>query len=166
MNKKYELSDERITINNHVLHRIKALKDFSNIKAGNTGGYVESMNNLSYEDTSWIYEDARVYGRAIIYQHAHVSGNAQVFDNAHIYGAARVFGNARVYGDALVKGQARIYGDGWVGDTACVLENAWVYGNTKLFDTVILSKTVKLDSGIWNQTIKIDHKWYIVSTTL
>lgn len=38
MEKKYELTTNSIIFNNNTLYRIKALKDFSDIKKGNLGG--------------------------------------------------------------------------------------------------------------------------------
>lgn len=55
---KYELTDETIQLNGTTrtnLYRIRALIDFGNIKAGELGGYVESVNNLS--QTSDAFED-------------------------------------------------------------------------------------------------------------
>ena len=74
--KKYELTDETIEVYGTALHRIKALKDFGNVKKGELGGYVESERNLSQE------------------------GNCWVCGNAKVCGDAEVCGNARVYGDA------------------------------------------------------------------
>lgn len=38
MEKKYELTEETLEINGHILHRIIALVDFSDIKEGEVGG--------------------------------------------------------------------------------------------------------------------------------
>lgn len=80
--KKYELTDETIEVYGTALHRIKALKDFGNVKKGELGGYVESERNLSQEGNCWVH------------------GNAEVFGNAEVHGNARVFGNAEVCGNA------------------------------------------------------------------
>ena len=45
--KKYELTDETISVNGHTLHRIRALINFYNVKAGEVGGYIENEENLS-----------------------------------------------------------------------------------------------------------------------
>ena len=107
--KKYELTEETIMINGSIkLYRIRALKNFSNVKAGALGGYVESENNLSQEGNCWIYDSAQVYGSARVYGSALVSNSARVFDTAlvsdyaRVYDSAQVFGNARVYGFAGV----------------------------------------------------------------
>ena len=38
--KKYELTDDTIEFNGQILYRIKALRDFANVKAGDIGGYI------------------------------------------------------------------------------------------------------------------------------
>ena len=64
MNKKYELTDETIIYNGRKLYRIRALKDFANIKKGDLGGYIESEYNLSQNGNGWIYDNAKVYDHA------------------------------------------------------------------------------------------------------
>ena len=44
---KYAFTDEVIEHNNSILHRIKALKNFGNVKKGDFGGFIERENNLS-----------------------------------------------------------------------------------------------------------------------
>ena len=85
MSKKYELTDETMEWEGHILHRIKALRDFNYVKAGDLGGWVESEDNLSQYEKCWFYGDAIVCGDAIVYGDAIVCGNAIVCDNARIY---------------------------------------------------------------------------------
>ena len=49
MNKKYELTNDSIEYDGVTLYRIKALRDFNNVKAGDLGGYIEKEENLSHE---------------------------------------------------------------------------------------------------------------------
>ena len=105
---KYSLTGEKLIINETVLYRIKAEKDFSNVKKGELGGWIEKEDNLSQEGNSWVYEDAKVYGNACVYEDARVFGNAKVYENAKVYGDAWVYGNACVFGDAWFYGNARI----------------------------------------------------------
>ena len=66
--KKYELTEETITLfKDYMLYRIKALRDFGDIKAGDLGGYIEKESNLSHNGDAWLYEDAMVYGDAQVY---------------------------------------------------------------------------------------------------
>ena len=142
---KYEiLKDEFIELDGRKLYRIKALKDFRDVRKGTVGGYIESEQNLSQEGDAWVsgnaqvYDNARVSGDAQVYGYAWVSGNAQVYDNAQVYGNARVSGDAQVYGDAWVSGNAqvydnaRVYGDAWVSDNARISGDAQVYGNARV----------------------------------
>ena len=98
--KKYELTDETIEVYGTALHRIKALKDFGNVKKGELGGYVESERNLSQEGNCWVCGNAKVYDNAWVFGNARVCGNAEVCGNAWVYGNVEVCGNAEVYGDA------------------------------------------------------------------
>jgi hypothetical protein len=121
MSKKYELTSETTqTINGETLYRIKALRDFGDVKAGDLGGWVESESNLDHVGDCWVFDnaevsgDARVFDNAWVYGCARVSGDARVFNNAQVYGYARVFDNAQVYGYARVSGDAWLSGDAWV----------------------------------------------------
>lgn len=104
--KKYELTDDTITVEGRTLHRIKALKSFSNVEEGELGGYVEKEDNLDQRGDAWVYGDARVYGNA------QVSGDARVYRNAQVSGDAWVYGDARVSGEndyTTAKGFGREY---------------------------------------------------------
>ena len=108
MNKKYELTDETIKFNGKILHHIRALRDFGNVKAGDIGGFIQNETNLSYDGNCWIYDNARVYGDARVFGNARVCGNASIYDDALVFGNARVFDNAQVYGNA------QVFDDAWV----------------------------------------------------
>ena len=78
MKKKYELlKDDTINIlfNSKTLYRIKALRDFGDVKAGDLGGYVEKELNLTHEGNAWVSGDAHVYGDAWVSGDAHVSSD-------------------------------------------------------------------------------------------
>jgi len=140
--KKYEL----ISSDKPGLYRVKALKDFSDIKAGDVGGYVESEHNLSQSGNCWVYDNAQVYGNALVYGNAWVCGeavvhgNAWVYDNARVYGEAQVSNKAQVYGNAEVFGNARIYDNAQVSNNAQVYGYALVYGNAWVCGEAKVSK--------------------------
>ena len=102
MEKKYELTDETICCIGHTLHRIKALKDFFDIKKGDIGGFIEKEGNLSQDDDCWVYDNAKVYGNAKVSDNARVFDYAKVYGNAEVYGSAHISGNAKVYDNAKV----------------------------------------------------------------
>ena len=83
--KKYELTDDTIDIHNQTLYRIRALKNFADIKAGDIGGYIEKEYNLSHEGDSWIYDNAKVYGDARVSGNVFLNSNAWVSNEAQIY---------------------------------------------------------------------------------
>ena len=117
--KKYELIESNIS----GLYRIRALRDFSDVKKGYIGGYVSGEHNLSHYGNCWIYDegivcdDAKVFDNAVIKRSAKVSGNAEIFGNAKILGAVRVYGNAKVHGNAKayyvseIRGTAEVCGN-------------------------------------------------------
>lgn len=77
--KKYELlADDTIEFCGRTLHRIKACKDFGNVKSGELGGYIESEKNLSQVGDCWVCDSACVCGNACVYGSACVYGNARV----------------------------------------------------------------------------------------
>lgn len=135
--KKYEiLMDEEntIVVYGKTLHRIKALKDFGDVKKGDIGGYIENEYNLSQEGDCWIYDDAMVFDNARVYSHAKVYDGAKAYSNAKVYGNAILYGNAIVCDNAMVYGNSRVYGNARVFGNAKVYDNAEIYGNAKVCD--------------------------------
>ena len=64
--KKYKFTNEAINFKHVILHRIQALKDFSFIKAGDLGGWIEKEENLSQFGEELIkkaYKDNKKSGR-------------------------------------------------------------------------------------------------------
>ena len=124
---KYRLTDEKKEWCGYILHRIEAVKDFADVKAGEKGGWIEQEENLSQEDNCWVYDNARVCDNAEVYDNARVRDNAWVCGDARVCGDAKVCNNARVYGNARVCDNAKVYGN------AEVCDNAWVCNNANIF---------------------------------
>ena len=101
--KKYEFTGETKDFCGVELHRIRALKDFGDVAAGDLGGWIKGEGNLSHDGRCWVCGNAWVFGNARVYGNAEVCGNAEVYGNARVYGTARVYGNAEVAGDAEIK---------------------------------------------------------------
>ena len=121
------------------LYRIRALKDFGDVKAGDLGGYIESERNLSQEGDCWVsdkakvYHNAKVYDNAKVYGEAKVYGNSEVYDNAKVYGEAKVFNYAEISEYSDIYGQAQVYGQAKVYDNTKVFKKAQVYGEAKVY---------------------------------
>ena len=88
---KYELTDEKITLFGRTLYRIKATKDFADVKAGDTGGFIESVNNLSQDGDAWVYGYAEVYGNAKVYGDAKVCGDNDYIVFKNFWSSGRYF---------------------------------------------------------------------------
>ena len=79
--KKYELTKETKVIGGKTLFRIRALRSFGDIKAGDLGGFIENERNLSHEGNAWVSGDARVDGDAWVDGNAQVSGDGLINSN-------------------------------------------------------------------------------------
>ena len=82
--KKYELTEETVKVSEITLYRIRAVRDFGSVKAGDLGGYIEKEENLSHCGEAWVSDNAMVCG------YAKVSGNAKVSGKACVCGDAEV----------------------------------------------------------------------------
>ena len=93
---KYEFTGEELKVGGRVLRRIRAVRAFGGVQAGEVGGWIEKEGNLSHEGMCWVYDSAWVYGSAGVYGSARVSGEARVYGSARVYDSAWVSGEARV----------------------------------------------------------------------
>jgi len=157
--KKYKLTDKTKVVNGHTLCRIQALKDFSDVKKGDLGGWVEKEENLSQYGKCWIHNEACVYDCACVHDDAKISDNAIIYDNARVYnnasvlGLARVYNNSRISGDAIVLGYASVSGHAWISCSAFISDNAsisgyaCVYGFSNITEKTVVSETPLQISG-------------------
>lgn len=116
--KKYELlENDTIELHGRTLYRIRALRNFGDVRKGDFGGYIAKESNLTHEENCWVYDNAKVSGNARVVGDAQVYENAVIRDNAIIGGCAEVrggaivIGDAHVFGNACVDGTARIFGE-------------------------------------------------------
>ena len=140
---KYELTTETLQLAGLTLHKIKAVKNFGSVKAGELGGWIESEENLSQADNAWVYNNAKVFDKARVY------GDAAVSDDAKVCGYAAVFDNAKVCGYAAVSDNARVCDNAEVSDYVEVFENAIVLGHAKVCGfTRIFGNAIVLGNAI------------------
>ena len=143
--KKYELTEETKIIGDKMLFRIRALRSFGDIKAGDLGGFIENERNLSHEDNAWVsgnakvIDNARVSDNALVSGETWVGGNARVDGNARVSGETWVGGYARVSGNARVIDNARVSGYAKVGGKAIVGGEAWVSGEAQVSDDGLIN---------------------------
>lgn len=143
--KKYELiktdSIERGRFHRHTLYRIRAIRDFGNIKAGTVGGYIEKESNLSHEGLCWVEGNSNVYGDAIVYENALISDNAVVKHMASVGGKAHIFGEAKILNMVKVTGSALVYKNAIVCGRAQILDNAEIGGNAYVGDDAVICES-------------------------
>ena len=97
--KKYKMiKKDSIKLYGRMLYRVKALRDFGDVKKGDVGGYIEKESNLSYEGDCWVYDNARVFGNARVFENVKVFENAWVSGNAFVFGILNISANTRVNG--------------------------------------------------------------------
>nr|DAS66495.1 MAG TPA: Putative transferase, nesg, ydcK, Structural Genomics.38A [Bacteriophage sp.] len=160
MDKKYKiLKDQAITMDGSTIYRIKALKNFGDVEAGDMGGFVEKEENLSHDGPCWIYDDAMVYhnakvrDNAIVRGYAHVYNESQVLHNAIIEGHSRVHGHGIVFGNARIKDNGGVFDHGIVNGFAIVQDNAVVrdcarvYGETIIKDHATVAGYMMVSQG-------------------
>ena len=171
--KKYELvkEDTKTFVDGNAIYRIRALKDFGDVKAGDLGGYIEKEENLSQEGNCWVYDNAKVFDNVQVFDNAkvyenaeifgdgrirgnaEVFGNAQVFDNVRIYDNAKIYGNSEVYGEAQIYGQAQVYGNAKVYDNAKIYDKAEIFTNIEIGGET----EVKGNEKIFNHSQYVDN---------
>lgn len=149
MNRKYEFT--RVVKegrNGMVLHRIRAVRSFGGVKAGDLGGWIQSEDNLSHAGNAWVAdeaiaaEDSYVSGDALADDHAQLYGNAVVTDRAHIGGHAIAEGESVMMGDASILGEVRLYGNGIVSGISEVVGNAVILNRRDLFTVYPVASTM------------------------
>lgn len=136
MSKKYEIvRDQSITIYNKNLYRIRSLYDFMagngrSVKKGDLGGWVQSEDNLSQSGKCWIFDDAKVFGNAIIRDNATISDQAESYNNAIICNSADILDYSRVFGNAMVLNSARIFSNSRIFDSAIIGAKSQIYSSS------------------------------------
>ena len=146
MKRKYELTDETMELYGTTLHRIKALLDFNDVKAGDLGGWVENEDNLSRYGNAWVYGNAKIYGNAWVYGDAQVGDNAEIYGNAWVHDDAQVGDNAEIYDNAWVYGDALVHNDAQIGGNAEIYDNAKIYGNARVFGNARVGGDARVNS--------------------
>lgn len=124
--RKYKLTDETKFFGGCKVYRIQALKDFSDVKKGDLGGWVAGYHNLSHEGLCWVYDDA------VVFENASVSDNAVVKDGAIVRKHATISRNAQVCDSA------------WVGDYVTITDTVRVFGEATISDDFYICDNIKI----------------------
>jgi hypothetical protein len=147
---KYELDESTATYfktptQSRTLCRIKALKDFADIKAGDLGGYIEDYRNLSHDGNCWIYDNAKVMGSASVKGDAKIKNEAIVSQKATVYDGAIVKDHATVSGGATVRVMALISENATIDRAAICSGNAHIKGHAHITEQAHVADEARIE---------------------
>lgn len=167
MEKKYEiLEDQSIVVEGAKLYRIRALKDFFIVKAGELGGYIQHESNLSHEGYAWVYNDAKVFYDAKVLENGRVIGDAVLSKGAKVKGFGCVKDDAVVTHYSIVEDEAVVAGEAIV-DESEIKENAKVGGSARAHNHSIVkgysnvSGNANIHDAVIDGTSVIDGNSYV-----
>jgi conserved hypothetical protein len=123
------------------MYRIRALKDFSDVKKGDLGGYVESEYNLSQFGNCWIYDDS------IVGLGSKVTNNATVKNFSRVIRYSEVLGNAIIEKDSIINNASVIMDQSRVIHSI-VMDGSYVSGNS-----TVNSGCLVIDSSVMNNSV-------------
>lgn len=138
---KYELSETSKTVKtktgtNSVVHRIRALEDFSDVLTNDLGGWVSGLHNLSQDGNCWLYDDACVF------ESGYVSENAKLYDTTYVSQFAQVSGSA------ILRGSGDIYESGRVYDNVLLHGSGYqVFGMMQIYENAQVHCTPNIGIG-------------------
>ena len=141
--KKYELVPETsVKFYFRPMYRIRALRDFSDVKKGDLGGYVESEDNLRQIGNCWIYDDSivglgsKIVGNGVIKGHSTVIRYSEVSDHAiveggsHIDESSFILGQSRVF-KSMVMGRSAVIRKSIINE-GCLVTNGSLIDDSRL----------------------------------
>lgn len=139
------------------VHRIRALQDFGDVKAGDLGGYVESEANLSHTGDCWIYDGSIACCDAVVRDDAVLKDGAVMGQAAQLRDAAEVSGNVTMKGCAEVSGHASVSCGGMfsrdrigLSGHAVVTEDARVTGEVTVCGNAKVCGNSRVE-GVWEE---------------
>lgn len=164
MEKKYELTNITKEYGGKTLYRIRALKNFGDVKAGDLGGWVQSEDNLSQKGYCWIYDnakcmdDARMYDNSRMYDDSKMYWNSIMYDDSRMRDKSEMRGNSKMYGYTIMRdnsimydnstmyGNSRMYGNSVMYDDSKMFGNSTMYDNSRMYDNSVMYDNSKIYS--------------------
>lgn len=158
MVKKYTVTDEDVLLEDETtrLYRIKALKDFGDVKKGDLGGFIQGEYNLSQEGTAWVYDNAKVFWAGKVEDNAIVRDTAVVNDS-RVIDSAVVEGNALVTRGSTISKSAQVSNNAIISGEALITDNAIVVGAGGNRRTVVDDGATVSGDAVVKATVKGRH---------
>ena len=150
-NRKYEMTNITMEFEERTLYRIRALKNFRNVKAGDLGGWVSGKHNLSQEGDCWIYDEAKCMDNARMYHNSAMYNNAvmcdfsemhgcsemhnysAMLDNSRMYNCSAMYDNSRMYNDSKMYNNSRMFDNSAMYNNAVMLDNSKMFENSRMY---------------------------------
>lgn len=141
--KKYELVPETVTkFYSKPMYRIRALKDFSDVKKGQYGGYVESEDNLSQLGNCWIYDNSIV------------GSGSRVLDNAIVKDSSKVINGSEISDDAIIEKGSLIDESSVVCDRSRVISSLVTESSAVIYSSIVNEDSmVEQGSTVFNAIV-------------
>lgn len=161
--KKYRLTSEKSEFEERIIYRIQATKNFSDVKAGDLGGWVESESNLSQEGDCWVYDDAMVLMNAFVSDNAKMKDKSVAMDNAILSENALMKNESMLLGNARLSANAKMFDKGFADKNALITDNAVIKDNAIITrnaeiraNQVVDGVDIIPESGISNNCKKLE----------
>lgn len=146
---KYEITANTMQLYGHtddkVVHQIRALKDFGDVKTGDLGGWIESEENLSQSGNCWVADNAMAYDHAQVRDNALLCGNAIACDRAQVTENAKLFDKTWIADDARISGQAELHDSAYAKDDAIISDFALASGRASVSGEAQVLNHAKID---------------------
>lgn len=146
---KYEITANTMQVYGHtddkVVHQIRALKDFGDVKTGDLGGWIESEENLSQSGNCWVADNAMAYDHAQVRDNAILRGNAIACDRAQVTENAKLFDKTWIADDARISGQAELHDFAYAKDDAILSDFALACGRASVSGEAQALNHAKID---------------------
>ena len=139
-NRKYELTDITMRYEGRTLYRIRALKDFADVKKGKLGGWVQTEDNLSQEGYCWVYNNAKCMDNARMYDNSTMFDRSEMHDNTIMYDYSRMYGNSAMYDYSRMLDYTTMYGNSEMHDYSKMCDNSEMHEGSKMYNNSIISE--------------------------
>lgn len=126
------------------LYRIRAIKSFGDVKAGELGGLVESEKNLSHGCTCWIDYTSAVIDDAKVLEHGVVMQNSVVRNHSIIYGKSKISVESRVHGNSRITGNVVVNNSD--------ITDSRINSTSKICSSTLKSCTIREDASVLDGT--------------
>ena len=132
--RKYELTNISMEFGIKTLYRIRALKDFSDVKVGDLGGWVQSEDNLSQKGECWIYDEAKCMDNARMYDDSCMYGYSEMYDSSRMHGDSKMHNYSEMHDYSIMYSYSKMYDNAEMHDNSKMYGNSIMYGNSMMFD--------------------------------